>query len=244
MHSAQDTECWLHMCFGKWLSAGWYDLYIVHLSCPTSPRFWWHSSCSSLRWDPLKEDQLLSLGSSFWLMAPAHHNAICWNLHTNDPSRLSIHPSSTPHTPWRPIHTHTHAHTFIHSISLPNHCHYKSQQLLLHALIINHNCFFIFPYLFNVAVRDSRGRKGGGGETEEEKPKESLLRRRKMRLEQSWRRNGLQSPLAYWVLWPLKEQQPDMSALAQECKLLFPLQTFSLLKLTLLTLKEPNSDWC
>lgn len=114
----------------------------------------------------------------------------------------------TPHLPHthprdQYTHTHTHAHTFIHSISLPNHCHYKSQQLLLHALIINHNCF-IFPYLFNVAVRDSRGRKGGGGETEEEKPKESLLRRRKMRLEQraegemvSNLSAGISSPLAF-----------------------------------------------
>ncbi len=62
----------------------------------------------------------------------------------------------TPHLP----HTHPgdwYAHTHTPS---PNHCHYKSQQLL-HALIVNHNCLSIFPHLFNVAVRDSMGKKRG-----------------------------------------------------------------------------------
>lgn len=136
-----------------------FKLFLCGLRC------WCHSSCSGYRCDLVKwmsvflsSILLRSACSALWLMAPAHHNAICWNLHTNDPSRLSIHPSSSQHTPWRLLDTHTHILIPLSSPS-PSHCHYKSQQLL-HALIINHNCLSIFPHLFNVAVRGSRG----GGE--------------------------------------------------------------------------------
>lgn len=114
------------------------------------------------------------LWSAFWLMMPAHHNGACWNLHSNDPSRPSIHLSLSIYLARSPslslFHTLTHTHTCTHPCAG-----IKSQQLL-YAAIINHNCLPIFPHLCNVSVRDSKGEtREVGKEGEVEKPPQSFL---------------------------------------------------------------------